>query len=160
MRTILYVLLLASYASPTYSQSPDSVKIFITSDQEARVFKERRELYRLQLGYKIIEAENSGLKHIIASMQQSLDSMNSIMEIMSAALETEREENTRLAGQVEHGQLRVKSYQDLAYKKTIEAQQAKKWRGKYHTMASLKIGEMIIVNAIFTFAIIYFTNNL
>lgn len=124
------------------------------------MFGDRKELHRLQLGYKIVTAENTALWGINASLLKSLDSLTLKVEELNRKMEGTRAEFNKMNKLLEYADLRTKGYQAIAYQKTIEAQKGKKWQGRYYTMASLRIGEMILVNAIFTWVIIYFTNNI
>lgn len=138
MKTIAFALLLAMFASPAYSQT-DSVRIWITPEQEAKVFRLIEEFRAVQVGYAFLEHENKqlrlqndSLRNLIFENRRKVDSLYKVLYRDSAKI-------SHLENKLEHAHKIVATkdatakkwerryYENVKYRKVFVFNSARKW---------------------------------
>lgn len=134
MKTIVFAMLLAMFASPAYSQT-DSVRIWITPEQEAKVFRLMEDFRAVQMGYAFLEQENKqlrlqndSLRNLIFEIRQKVDSLHKVLYRDSAKI-------SHLQDQLQ------RSYKIVATKDAT----AKKWERRYYE--NIKYRKVFVFNS-------------
>lgn len=134
MKTIVFAMLLAMFVSPAYSQT-DSVRIWITPEQEAKVFRLMEDFRAVQVGYAFLEQDNKklrlqndSLRNLIFEIRQKVDSLHKVLYRDSAKI-------SHLQDQLQ------RSYKIVATKDAT----AKKWERRYYE--NIKYRKVFVFNS-------------
>lgn len=137
-RLIPLLLLLCSFASPTFSQAipSDSVKIWISPEQEAKVFQDRAILAKQT--------------QIILAQEAKIDSLNKVVDSLIIAARESKFEAERMAKQLYRDSAKISQlHRQIEYSNKVIASKdiaIKKWKDGYYD--NLKFRKTFVWNSI------------